>query len=181
MKIQYPLTIKLRILAVPLIVPLVPLNRPTVWSTRSTKVNYLRCSCFFRRSHSRDPQHLTLTLFLNTLALSFPVSLTTDDLKSVLPVIIRYNLEAPCLCINTKLIVKQHVVMQTVVKQTHRQKTVEAINLVLSPRIPLISTGLPFTFRRLQIPLKFLKSIKNSQGQIFKQQARTKSPRELFW
>lgn len=97
------------------------------------------------------------------------MSLTTDDLKAVLPVMILYNLEAPWLCNNTKLIVKRQVVMQTVVKQTHRQKTVEAISTVLSPRIPLIPLAyhLPsdaFKFHLIALAM----TIKNSQGQIFK-------------
>uniref|UniRef100_A0AAG5CX79 DNA helicase Pif1-like 2B domain-containing protein n=1 Tax=Anopheles atroparvus TaxID=41427 RepID=A0AAG5CX79_ANOAO len=79
-------------------------------------------------------------------------------------IIMLRNLNQPQLCNGTRLVVKQlknNVIQATILKGKYMGKE------VLIPRIPLISTDLPFEFKRIQFPVRlaFAMTINKSQGQ----------------
>lgn len=88
-------------------------------------------------------------------------------LKFGVPIILLRNLNPPNLCNGTRLQVK-----------ALRNNIIEAIiltgpaagQMAHIPRIPMIPTDLPFTFKRLQFPIKlsFAITINKSQGQTYK-------------
>ena len=74
------------------------------------------------------------------------------------------NLDPPKLCNGTRLTIKKmmpHVLVATVMTGKAGGQD------VFIPRIPLIPSGMPFEFRRLQFPVKlsYAMSINKSQGQ----------------
>nr|XP_015916711.2 uncharacterized protein LOC107446549 [Parasteatoda tepidariorum] len=77
------------------------------------------------------------------------------------------NLDPPALCNGTRLIVKKLMsyVIEAVIITGHSTG-----NSVLIPRIPIISSDIPFQFKRLQFPvrLSFAMSINKSQRQSLK-------------
>ena len=85
-------------------------------------------------------------------------------LKKRSPIILLRNLDAPRLCNGTRLIVKAlkpHVIEATIITGCDKNKD------VFIPRIPLITTDMPFEFKRLQFPVRlaFAMSINKAQGQ----------------
>ncbi|RVE40790.1 hypothetical protein evm_014558 [Chilo suppressalis] len=106
------------------------------------------------------------TEFPNSLELS-GVPSHKLRLKIGVPVLLMRNLEAPRLCNGTRLQIKQlgRNTIRAII-MTGMAKDEE----ILTPRIPMIPTELPFQFKRIQFPLKpaFAMTINKAQGQTLK-------------
>lgn len=103
--------------------------------------------------------------FLNSLN---PSGLPSHELqlKVGTPVMLLRNLCPPSMCNGTRLLVKElreNVIVATIITGA------AAGQLAHIPRIPMIPTDLPISFKRLQFPLKtsFALTINKSQGQTF--------------
>ena len=88
-------------------------------------------------------------------------------LKVDSPIILLRNLDTPRLCNATRLFVKKlmpHVIEATILTGCAKD------NDVFLPRIPLISSDVPFQFKRLQFPVRlaFAISTNKAQGQSLK-------------
>lgn len=88
-------------------------------------------------------------------------------LKVGSPIILLRNLNPPALCNGTRLIIKslKSFLIECIILTGNA-----AGELVLIPRIPLITTDLPFQFKRLQFPVKccFAMTINKAQGQTMR-------------
>lgn len=106
------------------------------------------------------------TEFLNSLNVP-GMPLYCLKLKVGSPVILLRNLNSPKLCNGTRLCIKRlqnNIIEASIMTGKEKGKT------VFIPRIPLISTELPFSFKRLQFPVKLAYSmtINKAQGQTFR-------------
>ncbi|XP_046492918.1 uncharacterized protein [Neodiprion pinetum] len=104
--------------------------------------------------------------FLNSLN---PASLSPHELKlkGGIPIMLLRNLSPPSMCNGTRLLIKElrdNVIVATIITGP------TAGQLAHIPRIPMIPTDLPISFKGLQFPVKisFALTINKSQGQTDK-------------
>ena len=108
---------------------------------------------------------LYTTEFLNSIELP-GIPSHVLKLKIGVPIILMRNLDPPRLCNGTRLLIKKlykNVVIAEILTGCAKGEE------TFIPRIPIIPTDLPLTFKRLQLPLKvaFSMSINKLQGQSF--------------
>lgn len=114
------------------------------------------------------------TEFLNSLNVP-GMPLYCLKLKVASPVILLRNLSSPKLCNGTRLCIKNlqnNIIEASIMTGKEKGKT------VFIPRIPLISTELPFRFKRLQFPVKLAYSM--TINKLYVVCSRVGSPENLF-
>ena len=106
------------------------------------------------------------TEFLNSLEPS-GTPVYRLKLKVGVPVLILRNLDPPKLCNGTRCVVKQllpNVIVATIITSVAKGED------VLIPRISIEPSDMPFTFKRVQFPVRvcFCMTINKAQGQTFR-------------